>query len=98
MNKLDEQIAEGAKPASSAVDKKKRKTLDEYLGINGLLVVAIIGAIFRGGILSAMGTVCGLSAVYYLFKKRKVIEKNQKYIGWGLMTLWLIIFGLLNQS
>jgi hypothetical protein len=79
--------------------KKRRKTVDEYLGINGLLIVAIIGStIFKGGLISSIGVVAGLSAIYYLIKKRKELDKKQKNVGWGLVVLWLILFGILNQQ
>jgi len=76
---------------------KKRKTLDEYLGINGLLIFAIICAVFlKGGILEPIGVVAGLSALYYLIKKRKILTKKQKYVGWALFILWLLTFGLIR--
>jgi len=77
---------------------KKRRTLDSILGINGLLVVAIIGStIFKGGLIEPIALVCGLSAVYYLIKKRKELVTKQKYIGWGLVVLWVILVGLTGQ-
>lgn len=63
---------------------KKRKTLDQYLGINGLCAIALIGTIFGGaleGILKPIGMVAGISAVYYLIKKRKELKASQKWTG-----------------
>lgn len=76
---------------------KKRRTLDSILGINGLLTIAIIGSLFKDGIILPIASVCGLSSIYYLIKKRKELDKKQKYIGWGLVILWLVIIGVTNQ-
>jgi hypothetical protein len=88
---------------SSSAIVKKRKTVDEFLGmhrwnINVLLIIAIIGStLFRGGLLLAIASFCGLDAIYYLIKRRKELTKKQKYIGWGLVILWLIDVGVVNQ-
>ncbi|EKE25348.1 MAG: hypothetical protein ACD_5C00202G0003 [uncultured bacterium] len=76
---------------------KKRKTLDQYLGINGLCVIALVGTIF-GGFLRAIGVVAGLSAIYYLIKKRKELKAGQKWIGWILAVAWLMLFGIASGS
>jgi len=77
---------------------KKRKTIDDILGINGLLIIAIVGnSIFKGGLFSPIASVCGLSAIYYLIKRRKTLDKKQKQIGWGLVILWLVIFSIFDQ-
>ncbi len=95
---MDEEIS---KPETVTV--KKRKTVDEILGmhrwnINVLLIIAIIGStLFKGGLLLAVASFCGLDAIYYLFKRRKELTKKQKYIGWGLVVLWLIVVGVVNQ-
>ena len=78
------------------VVKKKRKTLDEYLGINGLLIVAILAS-FIGDFIGAIGCVAGLSAIYYLIKRRKELEKKKKVVGWVLVVVWLFAFGINNS-
>ncbi len=79
--------------------KKKRKTVDEYLGITGLVLIAVIGSLF-GGIIRPIAYVCGLSAIYYLVKRRKdeSLQKNTKLFGWVLVVLWLIIVGVTNSG
>ena len=57
-------------------EKKKRKTLDEYLGIKEgnttiILIVAILSSIITGGILAIVSPISGLYGGYYLFKQRK---------------------------
>ena len=79
------------------IEKKRRKTVDDYLGINGLMLLAIVGALSRGGLLGAFGVVAGISGIYYLIKRRKELNKRQKYIGWILAFLWLVIFAITNQ-
>ncbi len=76
---------------------KSRKTLDQYLGINGLCGVALIGTIL-GGILRPIGAVAGVSAIYYLIKKRKELSASQKWTGWILVAMWLVLFGVISGS
>lgn len=76
---------------------KKRKTLDQYLGINGLCAIALIGTIF-GGFLRAIGVAAGLSAIYYLIKKRKELKVGQKWTGWILVAIWFVLFGVVSGS
>ena len=74
--------------------------------INGLVSVAIVGQLlFTGGTFGTIGaivlpvtTTCGLASIYYLIKKRKELVKTQKYIGWGLVILWVIILGITGQT
>lgn len=76
---------------------KSRKTLDQYLGINGLCGVALIGTIL-GGILRPIGVVAGVSAIYYLIKKRKELSASQKWTGWILVAVWLVLFSVISGS
>lgn len=78
----------------------KRKTLDDRLGIIGLSSIAVIGSLFTGGILKPIAYVCGLSAIYYLIKRRKdpTISKNTKIIGWVLIIIWLIEVAMFSQN
>lgn len=91
------------KNESEIIQKKKRKTIDEYLhmdkwNINVLLIIAILGRLlFKGGIIVVVASFCGLDAIYYLIKRRKELTKKQKYIGWGLVVLFLIVVGVVNQ-
>jgi len=80
---------------------KKRKSIDELLGIKGLLIWGIAGnfiiKIVTGpivSILSAIAPIAGISAVYYLIKKRNILDKNQKILDWILVTLWIVSFGI----
>jgi hypothetical protein len=88
---------------SDMVPVKKRKTVDEILGmhkwnINVLLIIATVGSVlFKGGLVLAVASFCGLDAIYYLIKRRKELTKKQKYLGWGLVILWLIVVGVVNQ-
>ena len=81
---------------SNMIEKKKRKTLDQYVGINGLCIIGIIGGIF-GGILKPIGAVAGISAIYYLIKKRKELSSSQRWTGWLLMLVWLAIYGITSN-
>lgn len=78
--------------------KKKRKTLDEYLGIIGLGVIAVFGSLF-GGLIKPLAFACGLSAAYYLIKRRKdpTLTKKTKIIGWILISVWLIEVALMSR-
>jgi len=76
---------------------KSRKTLDQYLGINGLCAIALIGTIF-GGFFRALGAAAGISAIYYLIKKRKELKAGQKWTGWILVVTWLALFGIISGS
>lgn len=81
--------------------KKKRKTLDQYIGINGLGIIALVSEIVGGDLgrtLKPIGTIAAISAVYYLIKKRKGITKNQKMIGWVLVAIWGVMFGIASGS
>ena len=79
---------------------------NEAFKINGLVGVAIVGQLlFTGGaggnigaVILPITTTCGLASIYYLIKKRKELTKNQKYIGWGLLILWVIILGITGQT
>ena len=79
---------------------------NEAFRINGLVSVAIVGQLlFTGGVGGNIGavvlpitTTCGLVSIYYLIKKRKELTKTQKYIGWGLVILWVIILGITGQT
>jgi purine-cytosine permease-like protein len=80
---------------------KKRKSLDELLGINGFLIWGIIGNYFIKtetnpiiSILSAIAPIAGISAIYYLIKKRKILDKQKKTISWILVILWIFSFGI----
>jgi len=75
------------------VPKKKRKTLDEILGINGLLILGIIGGISKNGIFGGIGAICGIGGIVYLIVRRKELTKNQKWVGWILAILFLLSFG-----
>jgi len=82
-------------------EKKKRETLDEYIGVKGsnatwVLVVAIISSVISGGILSVVSPVCGLYGGYYIFKQRKDpgISTNTKRLRIVLFVVWLIMFGI----
>ena len=79
--------------------KRKRKTIDEYLGTTGLGLIAVFGSLF-GGIIRPIAYVCGLSAIYYLIKRRKDegLHKSTKIFGWVLVVLWLIIVGITNSG
>ena len=77
--------------------KKTRKTLDQYLGINGLCAIALVGVIF-GGVLRAIGVAAGISATYYLIKKRKELKTGQKWTGWILVAIWFVLFGVVSGS
>lgn len=83
--------------STKEADNKKRKTLDEYLGINGLLVIAIAGTIL-GSALRPIGSVAGVSAIYYLVAKRKTLSASQKWVGWILVIVWVIILGTISGS
>lgn len=82
--------------AKDTTVKKKRKTLDEVLGINGLLIFAIISTFFIGSIIGSIGTIAGFSAVFYLIKRRKTLTQKNKRIGWILVIVWQIIFIIIN--
>jgi FtsH-binding integral membrane protein len=79
---------------------------NEAFKINVLVGVAIVGQLlFTGGAWGTIGavvlpvsTTCGLASIYFLIKKRKELTKNQKYIGWGLLILWVIILGITGQT
>lgn len=79
---------------------------NEAFKINGLVGVAIVGQLlFTGGAWGAIGavilpitTTCGLASIYFLIRKRKELTKNQKYTGWGLLILWVIILGITGQT
>ena len=73
---------------------KKRKTLDEYLGTTGILIIAVIGTITRISIILPIAMACGLVGLYYLIKKRKELSKKQKIIGWILFVVWLVCVGI----
>jgi predicted membrane channel-forming protein YqfA (hemolysin III family) len=70
-----------------------KKDLVDYVGINGLFIVSITTfALFSGSILAMLGTICGIAGVIYLIKRRKKLTNKDKYIGWGLFLLWLIVW------
>lgn len=83
-------------------DVKELANKNDVFGINGLVVVVIgiVGnLVIRGGLLTDLiGSVCALVAPYYLISRRKTLEKKQKYIGWGLVILWVIILGITGQT
>lgn len=79
-------------------EPKRRKTLDEHLGIFGLLTIAIIGSIFVGGILSILSPACGISAVYYIFKKNKQLDGSQKIIAWVMVALWILLYAYFHSN
>lgn len=91
------------KNESEVTQKKKRKTVDEYLhmdkwNINVLLIIAILGNLFfKGGIVVPIASFCGLDAIYYLIKRRKELTKKQKVIGWTLVFLWIFVAGVVKQ-
>ncbi len=70
---------------------KKRRTIDDLLGINGLLVIALIGSPL-GGILSPIGYVCGITAISKMIQHRKDtgVKKKTRIIRWILLILLLI--------
>lgn len=78
--------------------KKKRKTIDEYLGITGLAIIAVVGSLF-GGLIRPMAYVAGLSAGYYLIKRRNdpTLKKNTKIINWILLVIWLVEVGFISS-
>jgi hypothetical protein len=70
-----------------------KKDLVDYIGINGLFIVAIISYFFFGGSIVAMlGTICGIAGLIYLIKRRKILSNRDKYSGWGLFILWIIVW------
>jgi len=80
---------------------KKRRTLDQYIGINGLCVIAIGSIIFGWtleGILKPIGAAAGISAVYYLIKKRKELASGQKWTGWILVVIWLMLSSIFSNQ
>ena len=79
------------------VTKKTRKTLDEYLGIVGLAIIAVIGTPL-GGLLRPIGDVAGLSVAYYLIKRRNdsTLTKKTQIIGWILFVVWLLEVGIVS--
>lgn len=81
-------------------EKKKRKSLDEYIGITGrnvtaILIIAIITSIFVGGILSILSPILGLYGIYFVFKQRNdpKISKNTKILRVILIVVWLVAYG-----
>lgn len=83
---------------------KKRKTLDEYIGVTSknttiILVIAVLTSIFNGGILGIVSPVCAIYGGYYIFKQRNdpSIPRNTKLIRAALFIVWLFAFGLMNQ-
>jgi len=80
--------------------KKKRKTLDEYLGVTGknvtvLLIIAIIASVFVGGILAIVSPILGLYCIYYVIKQRKdpSTSHNTKILRVVLIIVWLLVYG-----
>ena len=54
-----------------------KKDLVDYIGINGLFIVAIISFFFFGGSIVAMlGTICGIAGLIYLIKRRKILSSQ----------------------
>lgn len=83
---------------------KKRKTLDEYLGISPknttlIILVAIVTTIISGGILGIVSPVLGLYSVYFIYKERnnKSISRNTRIIQVILLLVWFILFDLASQ-
>ncbi len=83
---------------------KRRKTLDEYLGINAknttmILTIAIVSSVITGGILSIVSPVLGLYGGYYVYKQRKdsTIPTKTKKIRIALFVIWLVIIGILSS-
>jgi uncharacterized membrane protein len=70
---------------------KKRRTIDDLLGINGLLAVALIGSPL-GSAFSPIGYVCGLVAISKMIQNRKdrSVKKKTRVIRWILLLLLLI--------
>lgn len=79
------------------IEKKNRKTLDQYLGINGLGIIAVVGT-FIGGVLRPIGTGAAISAIYYLIKKRKTLISSQKWTGWILVVAWISLLSIISGS
>lgn len=91
------------------IQKKKRKTLDEHIGVNEsntnwILLIAIFTSIFAGGILSFISIICGLYGGYYTIKQvnNPKISNKTKVLRFTLLIIWFIIYGtianLVNSS
>ncbi len=81
-------------------EKKKRKTLDEYIGVTGknvtaILIIAIITSVFVGGIFSIVSPILGLYAIYFVFKQRNdpQVSKNKKILRIVLIVVWILAYG-----
>lgn len=63
-----------------------------------LLIIAVIGSVFVGGIIQPIAYVAGLSGIYYTYKERNnsSVSSNRKIIRVVLIVLWLIIVGVTN--
>ncbi len=96
-NCMENQNQSGQAEAVKSEVARPRKTLDQYLGINGLCTVAIIGTLIKGA-LAPIGAIAGISAIYYLVKKRKELSRSQKFMGWFLVIVWLVLFELTSAS
>lgn len=75
------------------VVKKKRRTVDERLGFNGLIGIAIVGSLFQGGFFEIISFVCGLTAISFIYRDRKKpeVSKQIRLIRWGLVLLWVVL-------
>lgn len=91
------------KQSSNLEQTKKRKTLDQVIGIKGLLVIALIGSLFEGGTIGGtiapIAYVAGLSVIYYTFKNRNnpSTSRNTKTIYWILIVVWLLEVGMVRS-
>lgn len=76
--------------------KPKRKTLDEWLGIKGLGLLAVLAML----ILEGLADVAALTAIYQLIKRRNdpTLLKNEKIVGWVLVSIWFVMLLLIHAK
>jgi hypothetical protein len=84
-----------------AIAKKKRKTLDDYFGVNGFLTAAIVSKLFP--VLGIFSIIFGLAAGYYIFKQRHDpnVSRTKRIVQVGFLIIWLIegtLISLLSRS
>lgn len=52
------------------IDINKRKTLDDYVGTAGLLILGFLGLFIRGGVMGSILAVCGLTGLYRVVTRK----------------------------